>query len=79
MKSQWMEDNPQGKNETTDSYNIRHIDECEGCSVCEWYLMEFYSGCEKCGNTGHMAAMEYIDELNGFLCFSCMEEEMNNE
>lgn len=56
-----------------DCINIRHIEDCPGCKDCN-HLMDFYSGCECCGVTGHKGVLNYIIEEGFYLCDNCFEK-----
>lgn len=55
-----------------DRDNIDHIKRCPGCFDCD-HLMDFYSGCENCGQTGHKGVLNYIEGEGFYLCDNCLK------
>ena len=59
---------------TTDTDNIRHLQQCPGCPECD-RLMEFYATCDHCHEWGHKSTMTAIVELKTnemiALCENC--------
>tara|TARA_Y100000310_G_scaffold263392_1_gene273586 strand:+ start:2475 stop:2738 length:264 start_codon:yes stop_codon:yes gene_type:complete len=73
--SPWMQANHHTGDETVDSYNMRHIRECPGCSECIMILPQFYSSCGVCGEPGNISAMASHNEETGeYTCFSCQRK-----
>ncbi len=59
------------ENYGTDGNNIKHLEECPGCSLCD-YLIEFYQSCDNCGTWGHKDVIGGAVK-DGQACVLCSE------